>query len=199
MESIVPWNKGKSVGQKKPLTSEQIQDLKQHLSRQESLRDLALFSFQIDTMLRSSDVIKFKVEELFDFNGEIKRELNVRQKKTKKPHIVAISEEVAETLENYVNQKKLANWLFPGNRGNHLGYHQHRSLWKKWMRFLNKDMGDYATHSGRRTRAVMIYEKTKDPKLVMECLGQCDIGSVTAYLGRNKREAIDRYKEEFLK
>lgn len=193
-----PWNKNKSVGQKKPLTSDQIQELKNHLSRQESLRDLALFVFQIDTMLRSSDVIKLKIEDIKDIDGQIKREINIQQKKTRKPHIVALSEETAIILENYIHMEKLTNWLFPGNKGKHIHYKTHWFLWKNWLRILNEDPANHATHSGRRTRAVMIYDKTKDPKLVMEVLGQKDISSTTNYLGTTKKEALDYYKKEFL-
>lgn len=193
------WNKGRAVGQKKPLTSDQIQTLKTHLSNQDSLRDLALFCFQIDTMLRSSDVIKLKVEDVRDIDGEIKREINIQQKKTRKPHIVALSEDTATIIENYITINKLTSWLFPGNKGSHIHYKTHWLLWKTWIRYLNEDPAEHGTHSGRRTRAKMIYDKTKDPKLVMEVLGQKDISSTTNYLGTSKKEALNYYKNEFLK
>lgn len=196
---MIPWNKNKSVGQKKPLTSDQIQELKNHLSRQDSLRDLALFTFQIDTMLRSSDVIKLKVEDVKDIDDKIKKELNIQQKKTRKPHIVALSEETAIILENYIHMEKLTNWLFPGNKGKHIHYKTHWLLWKGWLRVLNEDPSDGGTHSGRRTMAKIIWDQTKDAKLLRELLGHKDVGSTTHYMGTNKREALDYYKKEFLK
>lgn len=199
------WNKGVSVGQKKPLSELQIQFLQEHLSNQGKIRDLALFSFQIDTMLRSSDVIKIKVKDVIDFQGKIKLQINIQQQKTTKPHVVAISNKTSEILLNYINKenKKDDDWLFTSysnnNKTNHISYSAHWLKIKEWCRILGVDPKDYATHTGRRTRPAMIYKDTKDPKLVMNLLGQKNIASATSYLGMDKQEAMDIYKEKYLK
>lgn len=47
--------------------------------------------------------------------------------------------------------------------------------------------------------ATIVYKDTKDPKLVMNLLGQKDIGSVTSYLGIDKQDSRDFYREKYLK
>ncbi len=196
---MTPWNKNKSVGQKKHLTDSQIQELRAHLASKP--RDLALFSLQLDSMLRSSDVIKLKVEDITDFEGKVKEELNIKQKKTRRPHIVALSPFTQTVLQNYISAEKLAStdYLFRGSKGKHICYETHRAAWKSWGKLLGVDSALYATHTGRRTNAVMVYEETKDPKLLMELLGHHDIKSTTAYMGTTKREALDTYKSKYLK
>lgn len=199
VKDLIPWNKNKSVGQKKHLTDSQIQELRAHLASKP--RELALFSLQIDSMLRSSDVIKLKVEDVVDFEGKIKEELNIKQKKTRRPHIVALSPFTQIVLQNYIATEKLisTDYLFTGSKGKHICYETHRAFWKSWCNTLGIDAFSYATHTGRRTKAVMVYEDTKDPKLLMELLGHHDIKSTTAYMGTTKREALDTYKSKYLK
>jgi hypothetical protein len=55
MPKTSPWNKGKSVGQKAPFSPRDVQTIKQILANEGNLRDLALFSMGIDTMLRGVD------------------------------------------------------------------------------------------------------------------------------------------------
>lgn len=200
-----PWNKGKSVGQKKPLTASQIKFLQKHLAEQDKIRELALFSLQIDTMLRSSDVIKLKVSDIIDFKGEIKEEINIQQKKTTQPHIVALSLKTSKILAKYIKKEKRAadDWLFKSysnrNKNNHLSYISHWNMVKDWCRMLGVDPRDYATHTGRRTRATMVYDDTKDPKLVMNLLGQKDLASTSAYIGMDKKESRSVYRTKYLK
>lgn len=199
------WNKGISVGQKKPLSESQIQFLQEYLTNQGKIRDLALFSFQIDTMLRSSDVIKIKVKDVIDFQGKIKSQINIQQKKTTKPHVVALSNKTSQILINFITKenKKDDDWLFTSYSNNnqigHISYSAHWMKIKEWCRILGIDPKDYATHTGRRTRPIMVYKDTKDPKLCMHLLGQRNLASVTDYLGIDKQEAMDIYKEKFLK
>ncbi len=59
-----PWNKGKAVGQKAPFTPEQVYIIRQLLHAEGHLRDLALFNTAIDTLLRASDLLTLKVEDV---------------------------------------------------------------------------------------------------------------------------------------
>jgi hypothetical protein len=58
-----PWNKGKSVGQKAPFRPRDVQTIKQILENAGNLRDLALFSVGINTMLRGVDLLALRVED----------------------------------------------------------------------------------------------------------------------------------------
>ena len=64
-----PWNKAKSVGQMRPLTPAQVHTIKRILEAEGNLRDLALFSTAIDTMLRGVDLLQLTVAEITDHEG----------------------------------------------------------------------------------------------------------------------------------
>jgi len=51
-----PWNKGKLLGQKHPLSLKQIWSIRHSLKIEERYRDLALFDLAIDSKLRACDL-----------------------------------------------------------------------------------------------------------------------------------------------
>ena len=72
------------VGQKKPLTKNQIKKIKTLLKSDGNLRDFALFSFSIDSMLRSSDILNLRVTDIVDTVGYILSTIDIKQMKTSK-------------------------------------------------------------------------------------------------------------------
>src|SRR5512132_144459 len=94
-----PWNKGKAVGQKAPFTPEQVYIIRQLLHAEGQLRDLALFNTAIDTLLRASDLLTLKVEDVTDHYGAVMEECSVRQHKTQATHTVLILEHSRRALE----------------------------------------------------------------------------------------------------
>ncbi len=56
-----PWNEGKFVGAKRPLTPKQVWKVRFHLEREQYLRDLALFDLAIDSKLRGCDVVAIRI------------------------------------------------------------------------------------------------------------------------------------------
>jgi integrase len=103
-----PWNKGKSVGQKRPFTPEQVQLIKRTLDADGNLRDLALFSTAIDTMLRSVDLLRLTVEDVTDDAGHVVDETTIRQQKTGEANVVGISDYTRKVLGRWIiDSKKL--------------------------------------------------------------------------------------------
>jgi integrase len=54
------------VGQRRPFTPREIQAIRYALEQENNARDLALFNTAIDTMLRASDLLALKVEDVTD-------------------------------------------------------------------------------------------------------------------------------------
>ena len=61
-----PWNKGREVGQRAPLSLSEVTRIKKLLAQRgdAGLRDLALFSTAIDTMLRAQDLLGLTVKDV---------------------------------------------------------------------------------------------------------------------------------------
>ena len=59
-----PWNKGKLVGPKPPLTLQQVWEIRIRLQILNRTRDLALFNLAIDSKLRSCDLVRLRVADI---------------------------------------------------------------------------------------------------------------------------------------
>lgn len=195
-----PWNKNKSVGQKKPFTPRQIEMLKEFLSNAGKTKELALFSLGIDSMLRCSDLLKLKVEDVSDFKGKIKSTIQLRQKKTGQSHQVRIGKSTIKVLEDLIRKEKKFedDFLFTTQRiRKPMGRNKYSDLIKKWCTYLHLDPRDYSTHSIRRTRASIVYKQTGNIEAVRQLLGQKSVTSTSAYLNLSQNEALTIY-DEFL-
>ena len=50
----IPWNKGRLIGQKRPLKPEDVWTIRVRLQMEERRRDLAMFNLAIDSKLRGA-------------------------------------------------------------------------------------------------------------------------------------------------
>lgn len=195
------WNRGKTVGQRKPLTPKQVRMIKDGLSSHGSKRDLALFSLAIDTMLRSSDLLNLKVADVMTASGVIKAEIILRQKKTGEGNLVGMSAYTQARLSEWIEEsdKYQDDHLFTGLRKSkheRIQTLQYRRLVKQWVQtYLHIDVDDFSTHSLRRTKAALIFEKTGNVEVVKELLGHKSITSTSAYLNIGKRKALEIARE----
>ncbi len=75
------WNKGRVVGQKRPLRPRHVWAIRVRLELAESHRDLALFNLAIDSKLRGCDLVTMKVVDVMA-SGQITERASVLQSKT---------------------------------------------------------------------------------------------------------------------
>ncbi len=54
-----------------------------------------------------------------------------------------------------------------------------------------EDVSQYSTHSMRKSKASLIYEKTKNVDAVRRLLGQSSVTATSAYLGVTDESALD--------
>lgn len=191
-----PWNKGRAVGPKRPLSPDQVRLIRTSLEAGEEWRDLALFSMAIDTMLRAVDLLKLRVDDVVDDMGRVVDELPVRQQKTATAHLVALTEKTRAAIEKWLttSRKQPGDFLFTGlsrvaNRP--LTRRHYSELVKRWAKIARvKDISRFATHSLRRTKAAYIYEMTRNPEVVRQLLGHKSLSATSAYLDIDKAKAI---------
>lgn len=80
----VLWNKGKLMGQKLPLSMQEIWSIRMRLQSIGNKRDLALFNLAIDTKPRASDLSCLHVSDVAS-GQEVQSRAIIRQKKTQRP------------------------------------------------------------------------------------------------------------------
>jgi len=61
----------------------------------------------------------------------------------------------------------------------------------KWVRDIGLDPSEYGTHSMRRTKASLIYRRTKNLRAVQILLGHTKMESTIRYLGIEVEDALE--------
>ena len=195
-----PWNKDKAVGQMAPFTPEQAGVIRSLLTAEKKIRDLALFNTALDTMLRASDLLPLRVIDITDHNGDVVHEFTIKQKKTGRGHLVALSPNTRDSIADWMIASGKGPedflWTSIGNRktGRHLTREQYANLVKKWSSLARLDPKRHSTHSMRRSKSAAIYDATQNLAACQHLLGHKSIGSTAHYLGVDQRKALDLAK-----
>jgi integrase len=189
-----PWNKGKLVGQKAPLRLRDIWAIRVRLQIAEKSRDLALFNLAIDSKLRGCDLTKLRVRDVA--HGEhVSSRAIVMQQKTHHPVQFEITEQTRMALEAWMHQAHLRSedCLFPSrlHGSAHLSTRQYARIVKAWVTAIGLDPALYGTHTLRRTKASLIYRRTKNLRAVQLLLGHTKLESTVRYLGIEVDDALE--------
>lgn len=188
-----PWNKGKLIGQKSPLTPQQVWAIRVRLQLADHKRDLAMFNLALDSKLRGCDLMGLKVADVRT-GDEIRSRAKIIQKKTGKPVQFEITKQTRDALTDWIEFKTLNiyDWLFPSRKNKELPTttRQYGRIVKKWVGSIGLPKSSYATHSLRRTKATLIYRKTGNLRAVQLLLGHEKIDSTVKYLGVEVEDAL---------
>jgi integrase len=188
-----PWNKGKLIGAKPPLSPKCVWSIRTKLQIEGRTRDLALFNLAIDSKLRGCDVVAIRVEDVAP-NGYALARATVRQKKTGRPVRFELTEHTRQSLDDYLKAagKKPGEFLFTRRRqpGLSMTRRQYARLVAKWIAGIGLDPNVFGTHSLRRTKATLIYRRTGNLRAVQLLLGHTRIESTVRYLGIEVDDAL---------
>ena len=183
------WNKGIELGQKDAFTPDQAKRIRQVLARRggRGLRDLALFSVAIDTMLQGPELLNLTVKDVRRSDGEIRSVIEVARRRRKPPVRCALSKVSANALGKWitVSGKKRADYIFPGRGASSsrpMTARQMSRLLKSWIAEAGLDPKKHGIESLRRTKALHILQGTGDLEALRVLLGHAKIESTARYL-----------------
>lgn len=189
-----PWNKGKLTGQKAPLRLNEIYAIRVRLQLAHRIRDLALFNLAIDSKLRACDLLKLRVQDV-SHGAQMASRAVVMQQKTKRPVQFEITEQTRKSLADWIARSCLrsSDFLFPSriHDSPHLTTRQYARIVHQWIREIGLDDTCYGTHSMRRTKAALIYRRTRNLRAVQLLLGHTKIESTVRYLGVELDDALE--------
>lgn len=193
-ENRAPWNKGRLVGQKLPLKLREIWAIRIRLQLAEHVRDLALFNLAIDSKLRGCDLISLRVKDIAQGRSIFHRAI-VMQRKTSRPVQFEITEQTRQSVLAWMDRRQLAGneFLFPSRVSDspHLSTRQYARIVTSWVESIGLDATAYGTHSMRRTKATLIYRRTKNLRAVQLLLGHTKLESTVRYLGIEVDDALE--------
>lgn len=180
------WNKGRIVGQKRPLMPKHVWAIRVRLEISENIRDLALFNMAIDSKLRGCDLVSMKVADVFTAS-QMKERASDLQSKTQKPVRFEITEGTRKSVVSWLQDPMMVGpeFLWPGRFHDryHISTRQYARLVREWVKSIGLEPSAYGTHSMRRTKVSQIYKKTGNLRAVQLLLGHSKMDSTVRYLG----------------
>lgn len=189
-----PWNKGKLVGPKAPFKLKEIWAIRTRLHMAGRARDLALFDLGIDSKLRGCDLVKLRVRDICH-GDQIAPRAIILQQKTQRPVQFEIMPATREAVGVWIKQAQLRaeDYFFPSRIHNspHMGTRQYARVLGGWVKAIGLDVSTYGTHSMRRTKASLIYRRTKNLRAVQLLLGHTKLESTVRYLGIEVDDALE--------
>ena len=116
------------------------------------------------------------------------------QHKTQRPVQFEITAATREAVQKWIKQAgpKSEDFVFPSRMHDSppLGTRQYARILEGWVEELGLDPAD-GTHSMRRTKATLIYRRTKNLRAVQLLLGHSKLESTVRYLGIDVDDALE--------
>ena len=181
-----PWNKGKVIGRKLPLSLKQIRSIRIRLNSARQIRELALFNLAIDSNLNACDIVQLRVRDIAKGRRILSR-TTIAQLQSERAIQFEITDETRDSVAAWIAHEMLKSdqYLFPSrlSASPHLSTRQYARLVASWVRSIGLDPGVYGTQSLRRTKAALIYRRTKSLLAAQLFLGHTRLRSTARFLG----------------
>ena len=108
-----------------------------------------MFNLTIDSKLRSCDLVKLKVRDVYH-GSNITPKAIVQQQKTQQPVQFEITEQTRASLKNCINHNQLhpGDYLFPSriHGSNHISTRQYARIVHSWVEMIGLDPSLYGIH-----------------------------------------------------
>ena len=180
---------------KKPLNEQQVKILRKMLAGRR-LHTL-LLNLGVDTMLRASDLLKLKTKDVMHESREPKTEVKIKQKKTgKHTLLMPLSENSRDAIKMFLIDTNMDDYIFTGQLShltrNPITVKQYGRIVKGWMKLLGvEDLDQYASHSVRKCKPTIIFNKTRNIDAVRRLLGQSSVTATSSYIGVTDNSALE--------
>ena len=117
------------------------------------------------------------------------------QQKTSRPVQFESTEQTRTAVADWMKMRNLhsEDYLFPSrvHGSPHLGTRQYARIVDGWVKHVGLDPCAYGTHPMRRTKATLIYKRTKNLRAVQLLLGHAKLESTVRYLGIGVDDALE--------
>ena len=106
-----------------------------------------------------------------------------------------ITEQTRESVAAWIScaRRGPEDFLFPSRlrSSRHLSTRQYARIVRGWVREIGLNPAAYGTHTLRRTKATLIYRRTKNLRAVQLLLGHSKLESTVRYLGIEVDDALE--------
>ena len=137
---------------------------------------------------------KIRVSDVSQGDRVAKRAM-IKQQKTKTPVQFEITQQTRDAVEQWIkiSQMVSGDYLFPSKSSQtpHLSTRQYSRILNGWLESIGLDPSAYGTHSMRRTKASLIYKRTKNLRAAQLLLGHRKLESPVRYLVIEVEDALE--------
>jgi integrase len=117
------------------------------------------------------------------------------QRKIQRPVQFEITEPARESLSNWMRAAALGpdGYLFLSRLHDspHLSTRQYARIVHRWVKAIGLNPAAYGIYTMRRTKAALIYRRTKNLRVVQLLLGHSKLESTVRYLGIDVDDALE--------
>jgi len=153
-----------------------------------------MFNLAIDSKLRGCDLVNLRVLDVAHGNQMLTRAM-VIQRKTQRPVQFELTEDTRNAVAAWIAKANLKSeqYLFTSRLKNfpHVSTRQYARIVHRWIADIGLDTSAYGTHTMRRTKATLIYRRTKNLRAVQLLLGHTKLESTVRYLGIEVDDALE--------
>jgi len=179
-----------------------IQRIKGNLKRKKNPRDLLLFTAGINLGLRISDLLRLKVGDVKDRQGDIRDFIYITEQKTKKQRKIALNDGVREALQIYFDKTgvyDLDRYLFThenSKKNMRLTRVRAWQLINEWCREVGIEER-IGTHSLRKTLGYQMRKKGIAIEVIQAILGHSSAKVTSRYIGISDDE-LEEVSKSFI-
>ena len=175
-----------------PYKRERIWAIRIRLEIDEKHRHLELFNLAIDSKLRACDLLKLRVSDVSQGNRIASRAAVVQQKTVNLSNLRSPSKRVRQSrLDSTCEPQRIQLSVPASNTPPHSSTRQYARIVQSWVVSIGLDPAVYGTHSMRRTKASLVYRRTKNLWAVQTLLGHNKLESAVRYLGIEVDDALE--------
>jgi integrase len=153
-----------------------------------------MFNLAIDSKLRGCDLVSLHVRDVIHGSQILPRAMVV-QRKTQRPVQFELTEPTRSAVAAWIEKAHLRadQYLFPSRVASspHISGRQYARIVHRWVEVIGLDTSAFGTHSMRRTKAALIYKRTKNLRAVQLLLGHSKLESTVRYLGIEVDDALE--------
>ena len=142
--------------------------------------------------------MRLRVSDVLTESGKVKSEVKIKQQKTKKTTLsIPLSKNSINVIKKYIVGRDMDDFVFRSQFSHFtnkpLSIFQYSRIVKKWMgeHLGLDDVSSFSTHSLRKTKSSVIYQKTQSVEIVRRLLGQSSVTATSAYLGIEDSDALE--------
>lgn len=148
----------------------------------------------MDSKLRGCDLVKLKVSDVA-YGSSVSSRATVLQQKTGSPVQFKLTKGTRDAVAAWIRMAHLrsTDYIFQSRVGSaqHISTRQYNRIFHGWVEKLGLDNSLYSTHSMRRTKPYLIYQKTKNIRIIQLLLGHKKLESTVRYLGIEVDDALE--------